>query len=144
MQHIPYTGIGPAMIGLLRGDVDVMITTPASAGGQVQDGSIRAIAYTSEKLPPGFPKAPTLKESGFDYDVTSWWAMLGPHGIPADVLQKLNGTINGLLKSEEIIKRYHFIGTEPSPMTLDGFSALLKKEVAQWIEVAKFANIKAE
>jgi tripartite-type tricarboxylate transporter receptor subunit TctC len=144
MSHIPYRGIGPALVGLLRDDVNVMITTPASAAGQIKDGSIRIVAYTSSGIPEGFPVAPIIKETGLDYEVTSWWAMLGPRGIPVEVRKRLNETINGLLKTPAMEKVYNTIGSIPSPMGLDAFSQMLKAETAQFAEVAKFANIKLE
>lgn len=144
MQHIPYRGIGPALIGLLRDDVNVMITTPASAAGQIKDGSIRIVAYTAPGLPPGFPVAPIIKDTGLDYQVTSWWAMLGPRGLPIEVRKLLNETINSLLNAPEMEKTYSTIGSVPTAMSLDEFSQLLKTETAQFAEVAKFANIKLE
>ncbi|MDQ8728203.1 tripartite tricarboxylate transporter substrate binding protein [Bradyrhizobium sp. LHD-71] len=144
MQHVPYRGIGPALIGLLRDDVNVMITTPASASGQIQDGSIRVVAYTAPGIPEGFPVAPIVKDTGLDYQVTSWWAMLGPRGIPAEVRTLLNGAINNLLKTPEMAKIYRTIGSAPAPMGLDEFMKMLTTETAQFAEVAKFADIKIE
>jgi tripartite-type tricarboxylate transporter receptor subunit TctC len=144
MQHIPYRGIGPALIGLLRDDVNVMITTPASAAGQIKDGLIRIVAYTAPGIPKGFPTAPIIEETGLDYQVTSWWAMFGPRGVPAEVRKLLNETINALLKAPEMEQIYDTIGSAPSPMSLDEFSQMIKTETAQFAEVAKFANIKLE
>lgn len=144
MQHVPYRGIGPALIGLLREDVNVMITTPASAAGQIKDGSIRIVAYTAPGIPQDFPVAPIVKETGLDYQVTSWWAMFGPAHMPADVRKILNETINGLLKAPQMETVYRTIGSLPSPMSLDELAQMLRTETSQFAEVAKFANIKIE
>lgn len=74
---MPYRGIGPAIIGLLGGDVQVILTTPASAAGQVRDGLVRVVTYTANGAVPGWPSAPTVREAGLDYQVNSWWAMWG-------------------------------------------------------------------
>jgi tripartite-type tricarboxylate transporter receptor subunit TctC len=144
IQHVPYRGIGPAMIGLLSGDVQMIITTPSSGAGQLRDGLIRVVAYTSGGRPPGLPDAPTVRETGLDYETTSWWAMLGPRGVPMDIRRLLNETINGILREPPIARIMEMQGSTPSPMSLNAFADLLRRETAQWAEVARVANIRAE
>lgn len=144
MQHVPYRGIGPAMIGLLGGDVQVILTTPASAAGQVRDGLVRVVAYTADGAVPGWPAAPTVREAGLDYQVDSWWAMFGPRGMPMDVRSKLNETINAILRRPEITQLYHQLGSNPAPMTLPEMTAMVEEEATRWAEVGRVANIRID
>ncbi len=144
IQHVPYKGIGPAMIGILAGDVQVILTTPASASGQMKDGLVRVIAYTAEGRPPDSPPAPTVRESGLDYEAESWWAMFAPRGTPLDIRQRANTEINAVLRDPEIVKLYHQLGSNPAPMTLDAMSAMVAEETARWAEVARIASIRVE
>jgi tripartite-type tricarboxylate transporter receptor subunit TctC len=144
MQHVPYRGIGPAMVGLLGGDVQVILTTPASAAGQVRDGLVRVIAYTADGVPPGSPPAPTVRESGLDYEVVSWWAMLGPRGMPLEVRRTINDAVNTVLQEPEVTKIFHGLGSNPAPMTLDAFSTMVAEEARLWAEVARVADIRVD
>ena len=143
IQHVPYDGIGAAMLGVLGGDVQMIITTHPSAAAQLADGSVRLLAYTSSGKPEGAPDAPTMQEAGFDYDVASWWAMFAPVNTPRDILEKLNTTINEVLQTPEIADLYARQGTNPSPMGLDELWELVTTDTARWSEVAAFAQLKA-
>lgn len=143
VQHVPYDGIGAAMLGVLGGDVQMIITTHPSAAAQLADGSVRLLAYTSSGKPEGAPDAPTMQEAGFDYDVASWWAMFAPADTPRDVLETLNTSINETLRLPEIAEIYARQGTNPSPMSLDELWALVSSETERWAKVADFANLKA-
>ena len=144
MQHVPYRGIGPAMIALLGGDVQVILTTPASSAGQVRDGLARIVAYTAEGVPPGSPPAPTVRETGLDYEVVSWWAMLGPRGMPLEVRRTINEAVNVILRDPEIARLYQTLGSNPAPMSLDAFSSTITEEARLWAEVARVASIRVE
>lgn len=144
MQHVPYRGIGPAMIGLLSGDVQVILTTPASAAGQVRDGLVRVVAYTAEGVPPGSPPAPTVRDAGLDYEVVSWWGMFGPRGMPIEVRRTINEAVNAVLRDPEVTRIYHGLGSNPAPMSLDAFSTMVTEEARLWAEVARVSNIRVE
>ncbi|WP_137176767.1 tripartite tricarboxylate transporter substrate binding protein [Roseomonas sp. AR75] len=144
MQHVPYRGIGPAMIGLLGGDVQVILTTPASAAGQMRDGLVRVLAYTAEGRPPDSPEAPTVRQTGLDYEAESWWAIFGPRGMPREIRQTLNDAINQILRDPEIIRTFNTLGSNPSPMSLDDFTKLVNEESARWAEVARVARIRVD
>ena len=144
IQHVPYRGIGPAMVGLLSGDVQLIITTPASAAGQIRDGLVRVLAYTAEGRPPDSPPAPTVRETGLDYETESWWAILGPRGMPMDIRRSINETVNAILREPEIARLYQTLGSTPAPMSLEAFAALLETESARWAEVARVAGIRVE
>lgn len=144
MQHVPYKGIGPALIGLLSGDVQMILTTPASAAGQIHDGIVRVLAYTSEGKLQGYPDAPTVKQSGLDFEVASWWAMFGPRGLSPEVRQRLNGAINTALREPAISNIIQGLGALPAPMDPDSLATLVQAEYTRWAEVAKVANIRVE
>ncbi|MFP1646000.1 Bug family tripartite tricarboxylate transporter substrate binding protein [Pontitalea aquivivens] len=141
VQHVPYDGIGSAMLGVLGGDVQMIITTHPSASAQLADGSVRLLAYTSDGKPADAPDAPTMREAGFDYDVASWWAMFAPAATPREILEKLNTTINEILRSPEIAEIYATRGTSPSPMGLDELWSKVRNETESFKRVAEFAGL---
>jgi len=141
VQHVPYDGIGSAMLGVIGGDVQMIITTHPSAAAQLADGSVRLLAYTSEGKPEDAPDAPTMREAGLDYDVASWWAMFAPAETPRDILETLNSTINEALKSPEIATIYARSGTNPSPMGIDELGERVAGESEKFKRVAEFAGL---
>lgn len=144
MKHVPYRGIGPAMIGILSGDCDVIFTTPASGAPQISGGQVRVLAYTSGDVPAGFPPAPTVADSGLDYDVKGWFVLLAPKGTPADILGKLSTEVNSILRTPAIAKIYEGLGAKPGQMSMAQTTELMVKEKALWGEVARVAGIKEQ
>jgi len=141
VQHVPYDGIGSAMLGVIGGDVQMIITTHPSAAAQLADGSVRLLAYTSDGKPEDAPDAPTMREAGLDYDVASWWAMFAPAKTPRDILETLNSTINEALKSPEIASIYARNGTNPSPMGIEELGEKVLEENDKFKRVAEFAGL---
>jgi tripartite-type tricarboxylate transporter receptor subunit TctC len=144
MQHVPYRGIGPAMIGILSGDAQVIITTPASAAGQIRDGLARIVAYTAPGRPPGLPEAPIVRETVPDYASDVWWGILAPKGTPRDLRGVANEAINAILRESEIVSLYHTLGSMPAPMSPEEFGRVVETDLARAVEVAAAANIKLE
>lgn len=106
--HVPYTGAGPALVGLLGGQVDAVATGPASVLAQIKSGKLKALAHWGDRPLASLPGVPTLKEAGFPVDYAQWSGLFVPAGTPDAVVEKLrvaarkaaedpqvNGTING-------------------------------------------------
>jgi tripartite-type tricarboxylate transporter receptor subunit TctC len=144
MQHVPYRGMGPAIIALIAGDVQVIVTTPASAAGQIRDGSVTVLAYTSETRLPDSPPAPTMRQAGVDCEAEVWWGMFAPRGTPLPVRAALNEAVAALLREPEIRRAYQLLGCLPAPMDLDDVTATLSAEGALVAEIVHAAGIRAE
>ena len=141
-RHVPYRGAAPAIGDLIGGHVDFMITTTPSVRGQIEGGTLTALAITSEKRSAILPSLPTAAEAGVPGFVASaWYGLLGPKGIPADIRQKLETAAIDVLQSPDLGAKLQEDGATPAGMKSDAFRAFMAKERATWAEVIKAANL---
>src|SRR3954468_19175354 len=103
MVHVPYKGSGLALLGLISGQVDVLVMAVPAAAAQVEAGKARALAIVSEKRATPLPKVPTAKEAGFEnFVVDIWYGILAPAATPPNIISRLNTEINKALASPEL------------------------------------------
>ena len=145
VQVIQYPGGGPAMTDVMGGFIEYSIGSMTQMKPQVDAGNIRPIAVTSLERSPAAPDIPTLHESGLDgFEVIQWWAILGPEGMPDDVVDALNTSINEVLATEEFTEFLANDGGTPRPMTPRETAEFMDQNFDRWVEVAEQANIVAE
>jgi len=138
MQHVPYKGSGPAMTGLLGGEIQMMFDNLPSAIQHIKSGKLRPLGVTSAKRSPALPEVPTIAEAGVPgYEATSWFGVLAPAGTPRDIVGRLNGEINKILELPDTHKRLEEQGAEPAGGTPDQFAALIGREIPKWAKVVK-------
>jgi tripartite-type tricarboxylate transporter receptor subunit TctC len=89
MVHVPYTGAGPAIVGLLGGQVDALSTGPATVVQQVKAGKVRVLAHWGDARLVALPDVPSMKESGTNVDYAQWSGLFAPAGTPEPVIQRL-------------------------------------------------------
>lgn len=141
-RHVAYRGAAPAINDLVGGHVDFMITTAPSVLGQIQGGTLTALAITSEKRSGILPDLPTAAEAGIPgYVASAWYGLLAPKGLPADVRQQLETAAVAALNEPDLIKKLVDDGATPSGLKSDAFRAFMAKERATWAEVVKAANL---
>jgi tripartite-type tricarboxylate transporter receptor subunit TctC len=98
MTHVPYRGSAPALTALMSGEVPMMFDSLATALPLIQAGSIRAMAVTTKERSPILPDVPTMAESGFpDFDVSVWFGLFGPAGLPRPVVERLAAVVDAYL-----------------------------------------------
>ena len=142
LLHVPYKGGAPALNDLVGGHVDVYVSSMPQVQQLAQSGQVNALAVTSVKRTKLLPDVPTLDESGIPgFDLSSWWGIVGPAGMPPDVVSKLNAAINKTLNSPEIEKFMASEGAEAQAMTAQQFSDLIHSEIVRWTKVGHDANI---
>jgi tripartite-type tricarboxylate transporter receptor subunit TctC len=145
LTHIPYKGGAPALNDLLGGHVDIYVSSLPQVLQLAQSGQANALAVTSARRAPQLPDVPTLDESGIaGFDLASWWGIVGPAGMPANVVNALNAEIGKMLASPELSKFLTSEGAEAETMTPQQFGDLMRKETQRWIDVARQANISIE
>jgi len=142
MTHVPYKGISPALTDVMRGRVDMMITTPASVGGALQAGQIRALGVTSLAASPYFPGLPVIAADVPGYTVDVWWGVFAPAGLPAMLLDQLNKAICDTAATPKLRELLARESADPVTMNAREFAAHVSNEVDKWSNVAKSRGIK--
>jgi tripartite-type tricarboxylate transporter receptor subunit TctC len=141
-MHVPYKGGAPALNDLLGGYVDIYVSSLPQVLQLAQSGQARALAVTSAKRTALLPGVPTLEEAGIaGFDLWSWWGIVGPAGMPADIVNALNAEIGKMLTSPELSTFLANEGAEAEAMTPQQFGDLMRLETERWIKVAHEANI---
>jgi tripartite-type tricarboxylate transporter receptor subunit TctC len=142
LMHVPYRGGAPALNDLIGGHVDVYVSSLPQVLQLAQSGKANALAVTSVKRTALLPDVPTLDEAGLTgFDLSSWWGIVGPAGMPADVVNALNSEIGKLLATPELTGLLANEGAEATSMTPQQFGELMRMETERWTKVAREANI---
>jgi len=145
LTHVAYKGGGPAMLGLLGGEVDSFMSTPPTAGPHIKSGKIRALATTGLKRDPLMPDVPTVAEQGYPgFDTLNWYAYVVPAKTPKAVVDRLNQVLVRILKDPDVVKELEMKGLSPSPSTPAELATYMKREYDTWAQVVKKAGIKPE
>ncbi|MFN9122981.1 MAG: tripartite tricarboxylate transporter substrate binding protein [bacterium] len=136
--HIPYKGAAGAITDTLSGQVQFTFASMPSVIGHLKAGSLRAIAVTSGRRAALLKDVPTIAESGFPgFDVTPWFGVLGPAGMPPSVVTRINADINRLLVSRDIVERFAAQGAEPLVTTPAQFGAIIAADVSLWSRIVR-------
>lgn len=142
LMHVPYRGGAPALNDLLGGHVDIYVSSLPQVLQLAQTGQVKALAVTSARRTGLLPDVPTLDESGIaGFDLWSWWGIVGPAGMPADIVNALNSEIGKMLNSSELGTFLSSEGAEAEAMTPRQFGDLMRLETERWTKVAREANI---
>ena len=138
IQHIPYKGGGPALTGLLAGDVQMMIDLTANLLAQVQAGKLRALAVTTRQRVRGLADLPTLEEVGLKgFDLAASDGLYAPAGTPAAVVERINAALQRALADPEVMERLRGRGAEPVLSTPAEHQAHINREFPMWARLVK-------
>jgi tripartite-type tricarboxylate transporter receptor subunit TctC len=142
---VHYRGSGPAMADLLAGNVPLMFDSVASALANIQAGRLHAVAVTTPERAPQLPEVPTIAETvAPGYGAYGWTGLCGPAGLPAEITAKVNADLGAILRQPAIQARFIELGGTAAPSTPEAFGAFVRREIAQWREVARIANVRLE
>ncbi len=142
--HIPYKGSGPALADLVAGNIDFISVEYTAAEPHIKGGKLKAIATATAQRVPGID-LPTVAEAGYPgFEVTSWYAIFGPAGIPAEVTRKLSGEIHKAVTQTDLSERLKGLGTTPIGSTPEALTAFQKNDIARWTKVVQTAGIRPE
>ena len=145
ITHIPYRGAGPAVQDLIGGQVELFMTTPASVVQHVKSGKLKALAVSSTARLAALPQVPTAIEAGLKgFTLDSWFALYGPAGLPADVVQRLSSEVDKILAMPDIKRRAEEAGTSVEVMSPTQLGDYTRKELDYWGKVIKASKITAE
>ena len=145
MQHVPYKGSGQAVIDLVGGQVQVMVSGMSSVMPHIKAGRLRPLAVTGTERSPAVPELPTIAESGFPkFEATAWYGVLAPAGTPPAIVARLHDAIVRALKLPDVKERLEYVGFEIVGGTPEAFGAYIKAEIIKWAPVLKASGAKPE
>lgn len=145
MQHIPYRGGAPALMAMVTGDVQFAALSGQVSLPQIEAGAIRAIAVGGLQRHPALPDVMTVAESGYPgFDAVQWIGMLAPRGTPKTIIYRLNQVIGKAMRDPQVASRFSAQHMTPVATTPEEFQTTIERELRQWREVARAADIKPE
>lgn len=144
MVHVPYKGGAPAVQALLSGEVQMTAVSVNTALPHIQSGKVRALGVASSKRSPALHDVPTFAEGGIAFEGDSWLALMGPPGIPADIVAKLNQEIAATLREPETRERLAKIGLEVVASSPEALSEVLQRDVPKWGKAVKDSGAVAD
>lgn len=139
--HVPYKGVSNAVTDMIGGNIDFMITTFASVGGQLKAGQIRPIAVTSLNRSKFLPDVPAIAEVVPGYQVDVWWAMFAPAKTPAALITQLSTAVRRVSAEPDMVKLFAQEGAEPTELTPEQTASYIGDEVSKWKKLARERNI---
>jgi len=145
MLHVPYRGSGPAVIDVGAGRVDIMFDAVPSLLALIQAGKLRPLAAASAERNPIVPDVPTFGELGIKgMEVSLWYGLVGPAGLPQPIVQRLNTELAKILKSDEVKESFAKQGAIASGGSPQDYANFMRDESARWGEVVRKNGIKLE
>jgi len=143
--HIPYKGGGPMVTDLLGNSVQLVIADQANLMPHVATGKLRALAVATPQRSPNAPDLPTIAESGLPgFNATAWQGLVGPAGMPPDVVKRLNDAVNRVMAMPAIREKLLAGGLDPVGGTPADFSRFIESEIGKWTKIAKDVGAKPE
>ena len=143
--QVPYRGGGPSVLGLLAGDVDMMINDLSPVLEHIKAGKLKALAVASEERAPAIPDTPTFPEAGLPRVITSSWFCLGaPAATPPEVIKTLSASISRVLHLPVYRTRLAELGLEPFELSPADATAFIARELDKWVNLVAAAKIEVE
>ena len=141
---IPYKGGAPAINDLLGGQIPLSFNNGPESVGQIAAGTLRALAVTTAARAPFLPEVPSIGETVPGYDTEVWWGLLGPGGMPRELLEKLSLDFVAAVNTEAVKERLNKLGATPIGSSPEAFNAMIHADYDKWGPIIKAASIKAE
>ena len=145
ITHIPYRGAGPALQGLISGDIDMLFDGLGSSANHIKGGRIKALMVSGSKRNPAFPDVPSAAEVGLpDYTVTTWYGMWAPKGTPAEVQTRIVEELRKAAATDELKTIWASNGAEFGNLSPQQFGGFVSAEIKRWAGVVKASGAKLE
>lgn len=135
LVHVPYKGAAPALLDVIAGNAQLIITSPIAAGGHIQTGRVRPIATTGGERNPALPELPTIAETLPGYEISQSWGVVAPAGTPAPIVTRLNEAIVQAMHASEVKEQVLKTGAVPAGDSAAAFEAFMARERARLAEV---------
>lgn len=145
LLHVPYKGGAQVMIDLMGGQVALMFSNQLGVLPHIKAGKLKALGVASAGRSAALPDVPTFAEAGFpDFKVSVWWGVMGPAGMPKEIVSQLNREIVAGLSSPEMKGRLQTMSAQPIGGTPEQFAAFFAAETKRWAPIVKASGAKAD
>lgn len=143
--HVPYKGSDGARVGILGGQVHMMIDAITTMAPNVRAGKVKAMGTTGKTRSSVLPEVPTIAEAGVPgYEAGIWLGLMAPAGTPRPILERLNAEIVKVLNAPEVKEAWGRQGAQVMPMTIADFERFLRDEIAKWGGLVRATGMKPE
>jgi tripartite-type tricarboxylate transporter receptor subunit TctC len=145
LVHVPYRGAGPALIDVLAGQVQLLMSNVISSGHHAKSGKLRPLAVSTRARSSAFPQLPTMAEAGVPgYEASTWHGWFAPARTPAPIIQKLNGELVKASKAPEVLARLAPDGVQSVGSSPEKLREFVASDIERWRKVIKAAGIRLE
>ena len=145
MVHVPYKGDAPLMVDLVAGRLHFSIASTAPGANLAKDGKLKVLATLLARRSHLFPDAPTMAEAGFpQYSVVPWGAMVGPAGMPRDIVERVNRETNAALANAQVKEALDKFGFELQGSSPDELGKFIRDQLAAWQKAVREAGIQPD
>lgn len=144
MTHVPYKGAGPALIGAVSGEIDLMISGVSTGLPYIKQQQLRGLAVTSPKRLAVLPDLPPVADTVPGYEAGSWYAVMVPAATPRAIIERLNRETATVINSPDVNSRLRIAGVDPEALTPEQLAEKIRIETARWGKVVKAAGLKAQ
>jgi tripartite-type tricarboxylate transporter receptor subunit TctC len=145
ITHVPYKGGAPMMADLMAGQIQMALETSPSAAPHVRAGKVRALAVTSSKPSSAYPGVPTLSQAGVKgYEMTTWFALMAPHGTPGATEQRMHAELQKVLKLPDVQKKFEDQGVTAGDMSQPQLATFIRDETTKWGKIVKESGAKVD
>ena len=141
LVHVPYKGAAPALLDVIAGNAQLIITSPIAAGGHIQSGRVRALATTGSGRNPSLPDLPTIAETVPGYEISQSWGFVAPAGTPAAIVRRLNNAIVTAMNHTAVKEQVLKTGAVPAGDSPAAFAAFMARERERLGEVIAKSGI---
>jgi tripartite-type tricarboxylate transporter receptor subunit TctC len=140
--HVPYRGQALAVIDMISGQIQLGFPSIPASVAHIKSGRLIALGVTTPQRASALPDVPAISEAGLPgYEVSGWYGVIGPAGIPAPLVVRINQEINNILTAPDMRERLLKEGAEPRTGTPEEFAAAMASDLRKWAKVVKSAGI---
>lgn len=143
--HVPYKGSGAMLTDLIGGQINFSFDTMPSSGAHIQSGKLIPLAQTQKVRHKSYPNVPTMEEAGVrDFEVSFWYGLMGPKGMPAAMVQQINADVNKVLAMPDVVEKFDRAGTGEGGGAPQKLLKMIDVDTRKWAKVIKKADIKPD
>jgi tripartite-type tricarboxylate transporter receptor subunit TctC len=138
LLHVPYRGAGPAVTGLLAGQIQALASAPGVLKPHVDSGAVRVLANWGGERIASFPDLPTFKELGYpDVEFYIWAGLFGPRNLPEPVMTRLRDAMRTAMKDPEVVRVFEAAGSPPAYQDAPDFARFIEADSARLITAVR-------